>query len=47
MALEEGPESAVCRPGARESEESREVANVRVIWGFDGGDGEGVVVDGR
>lgn len=32
--MERGPERAVWRPGAREREESREVAKVRVRWGF-------------
>ena len=47
MALDSGPERAVCMPGARESWLSREVANVRVTKGFDGvGDG-GDDDDGR
>jgi hypothetical protein len=44
MALESGPESRVRTPGARESEESSEVANVRVTNGRDGDAPEGVVV---
>ena len=34
MALDCGPERVVRTPGAREREESREVANVRVTNGF-------------
>lgn len=33
MALEAGPERRVRTPGAKESEESRDVANVRVTKG--------------
>jgi hypothetical protein len=44
MALESGPESRVRTPGARESEESSEVANVRVTNGRDGDGPDGVVV---
>lgn len=35
MDFDSGPERAVCRPGARERWESREVANVRVTWGLE------------
>jgi hypothetical protein len=38
MAFDWGPERAVWMPGEREREESREVAKVRVTWGFGGGD---------
>jgi Uri superfamily endonuclease len=47
MAFEAGPESAVCTPGEREREVSREVAKVRVMKGFGGGDEEGAGVGGR
>ena len=36
MALEPGPESRVRTPGARESDESSEVAKVRVTKGREG-----------
>lgn len=34
MALDPGPDKRVRTPGARDSEESNEVANVRVTKGF-------------
>jgi hypothetical protein len=34
MAFVSGPESSVWVPGARERDESREVAKVRVTWGL-------------
>ena len=35
MALDSGPDRAVCTPGARDNWLSREVAKVRVTNGFD------------
>lgn len=46
MAFEPGPESRVRTPGARERDESRDVANVRVTKGRAGRD-EGAVDGGR
>jgi hypothetical protein len=37
MVLDSGPERVVRTPGARERQESREVAKVRVRKGRDGG----------
>ena len=45
MALESGPESRVRTPGAKDSEESSEVAKVRVTKGRD--KGSDAVVSGR
>lgn len=43
MLFDNGPERWVWVPGDREREESRDVAKVRVMWGFWGVvDGEGV-----
>lgn len=38
MDLDSGPERTVCVPGDRAREESRDVANVRVTKGLEGGD---------
>lgn len=44
MALDCGPDSGVCVPGAMDRAESSDVANVRVTWGRDA---VGAAAEGR